>query len=334
MFFVRADGNSRIGAGHLMRCMTIAEEIKKKEEVLFLCAEEESAQFAIEKGYPATTLNTIPFSQEEAEAVIAILQKEQNPKILIDSYACEEEYTKKIHLYANIACMDDMMDKKYPSARWVINYNAFAKSSAYVEYYKEFEHAPQFLLGADYIPIRTQFLEKDYQVEENITDVLLTTGGGDDKNIAGQIMEELLQHEDNSSLIYHIVCGSFNPNKGYLLELAKKNTRIRIHENVQDMAGLMSKCDIAITAGGTTIYELCAIGVPFVCFSYARNQDRLVEFIGKNNIGIAAESLDKIKEGMKRLLDSRSIRARYSEAGKTLVDGCGATRLAKILCGE
>ena len=57
-----------------------------------------------------------------------------------------------------------------------------------------------------------------------------------------------------------------------LAVMAGKDSRIVLHEQVSDMAALMSTCDLAFSAGGTTLYELCAVGVPSVSFSMADNQ--------------------------------------------------------------
>lgn len=46
----------------------------------------------------------------------------------------------------------------------------------------------------------------------------------------------------------------------------------------------MAQCQLAVTAGGTTIYELAVLGVPFVCFSYAENQEALTEWLGTQQI--------------------------------------------------
>ena len=73
--------------------------------------------------------------------------------------------------------------------------------------------------------------------------------------------------------------GRFNPNREKLEQYASEQNNVVLHCDVKDMAGLMTACQLAVTAGGTTIYELSVLGVPFVCFSYAENQEGLTEWL-------------------------------------------------------
>ena len=50
MFYIRADGNEKIGMGHIMRCLTVADALRKQgEEVLFLTADEKPVKFIEER---------------------------------------------------------------------------------------------------------------------------------------------------------------------------------------------------------------------------------------------------------------------------------------------
>ncbi|GFI65385.1 hypothetical protein IMSAG185_00984 [Lachnospiraceae bacterium] len=101
----------------------------------------------------------------------------------------------------------------------------------------------------------------------------------------------------------------------------------------------MAECDIAVTAGGTTVYELAAVGVPFICFSCAENQEALTEYVGRTGIAGAAGAYhrepERMFENLSRLFDSmvshREIRERFSRAEQGMVDGGGAERLANAL---
>ena len=92
-------------------------------------------------------------------------------------------------------------------------------------------------------------------------------------------------------------------------------------------------------AGGTTIYELSVLGVPFVCFSYAENQEGLTEWLGKQEIaGYAGkwhytpeETRKAIGSWCRNVCENRELRQRTYEAERTLIDGQGAARIAEIL---
>lgn len=66
--------------------------------------------------------------------------------------------------------------------------------------------------------------------------------------------------------------GRFNPNREKLEQYASEQNNVVLHCDVKDMAGLMTACQLAVTAGGTTIYELSVLGVPFVCFLTQRTR--------------------------------------------------------------
>lgn len=115
--------------------------------------------------------------------------------------------------------------------------------------------------------------------------------------------------------------------------------RVKVHRQVTDMAGLMRGCDLAVTAGGTTVYELCALGVPFVCFSYAENQEALTAYVGQGDMGWNAGefhhdpkgTLERIDSLVRQALARPGLRQRMSARARVLVDGRGAKRLAEAL---
>ena len=332
---IRADGNARIGAGHLMRCLTIADAFPEKDMVGFVCADEDSAALTSEKGYETAVLSTDYRQMEsEAEAWEKLLGdvKEAGRVILADSYYVTNEYLGMLGAYGKVVLLDDMA--KTPWNVWaLINYNAFANDKMYESLHSPYD--AHIYTGGQFIPIREQFCGRGYEVEENVGHILITTGGGDQDNIAGQI----LAHIRTEGCQYHIVTGQFNPHYETLQGMAAKYQNIHIYHNVKNMAELMEKCDLAITAGGTTIYELSAIGVPFVCFSYAENQEKLTEYIGREKIAgyggafhkSKEKTLEEIGNQVSLLMEDYELRLKYAQKGKTLVDGQGAARIAEIL---
>ena len=336
---IRADGNADIGVGHLMRCLTIAGQTGERAHVVFWCADEASVALVRERGYEALALGTDYRDMDsELPRLEALVHKGQKPgMILVDSYFVTEDYLRALGAYGSVYLLEDMPGHIWP-VDGVINYNAFARRSRYeAAYGQSGENSPgtRLCIGASYAPLRPQFTGCDYQVNPQVREVLITTGGGDGENIAGRILERL---EDREFQI-HVVSGPCNPHGAWLADYAQAHPRVTVHQRVEDMAGLMLGCDLAVTAGGTTIYELCALGVPFVCFSYAENQEALTEYAGEQGIGLCAGkyhqdgagTLERIGHLVRLAAADAKLRREMSRKAKTLVDGQGASRLADAL---
>ncbi len=335
MYIIRADGNAKIGVGHLMRCLTIADAMLSyidKSDICFFCSDELSANTVKNRGYEAYVLNT-DYREMEQELPAWERLKITGATILVDSYFVTDRYLEGLRVYGKVILMDDMQERAYPVDA-VINYNIFAEPEQYNLLYGN--EAGRFI-GSAYIPVREQFLTKKCVIRDNVSNVLITTGGGDIENIAGQIFAHLAS--DNHEIHFHVISGVFNPYYEALKRLEAQKNNFHVYHDVKNMAELMLKCDTAITAGGSTIYELAALGLPFICFSYAENQEQLVQYIGSRDIAGYAGSYNKDKEAMlhkmkklfAELCSSMEIRQEYSSKELQMVDGKGADRIARIL---
>lgn len=347
---IRADGNTRIGAGHLMRCLTIAEALPDKSRAGFVCADRDSAEMVRARGFHAYVLGTdykdmeaeLPlwrklFAEEDAwnsgERMSEGPEPEAKKRIfLVDSYYVTNAYLKGLGRYGRVVLLDDMGKQAWKVSS-LINYNVFATR----EMYQAFAgmYPTKYFLGGEYIPLRKEFCGRDYCVKAQVEDVLITTGGGDVDNIAGKILERIWEPDCR----YHVVTGRFNPHYDELCEQAKLHGNIHIYHDVKDMAILMEQCDLAVTAGGTTVYELSAIGVPYVCFSYAENQEQLAEYVGRHGVaGFGGAyhknpegTLEKIARQIEEWKENPELRKSCSDGARRLVDGKGAGRIATLL---
>ncbi len=341
MFIVRADGNAKIGAGHLMRSLTIAQAVRSlpdAPEVLVLCADEDSAKMAADHGFSTRVFRTDYKQMEEELTLWKQWITEENNIILVDSYYVTEAYLKGLKQFGRVCLMDDLQQQAYP-VDLVINYNVFADEAVYEELYGSRESVTaQFCLGGAYVPIREQFQNVSYRVKEKVEQVLLTTGAGDADNIAGAIMDRIYRED----LFYHVLVGRFSPHLADWQMRAQRCPNIRVHFDVQDMAGLMGQCDLAITAGGSTVYELAAVGVPLIAFAYADNQELLVEYLRVQDCAGSAgawhrqkeQTMNRLEELFKKFCEDVILRRGYAERERKMVDGRGALRLAERLCRE
>lgn len=328
MIFFRADGNSTIGLGHLMRCFAIADEIGN-DKVCFLCADNQSGDIADSRGFKTRVLGTKPFSKEEALIVTDICKEEnEKPTIVIDSYLVSKEYTSYIHEFAKIICMDDIY-AEYENVDGIINYNSYADSKNYNV------NNVKLLVGAEYVPLRREFQGYEELIRTNINKILISTGGSDPQNLAYKITNRLLCNDVFKEKEIHIVCGKMNPNKEELVNLASENCNVNVHVDVKNMSQLMKDCDIAVSAGGSTCYEMCAMGLPFVVFSFADNQRLLAIDMGNRGGAIYAGHIEgepdsvltNIAESLLKIEQEQNMLKSMSSCGHKVVDGLGAKRL-------
>lgn len=338
MIWIRADGRKEIGTGHVMRCLSIADALcRMGEQVCFLLADNSAVPLLERQGQEYRILNSsYQHPEEELEELMPLLAESQSGVFLADSYYVTDTYLRRVRDFMPVCYMDDMGISGLP-VDLLINYNIFADTSLYERFGDE---RTLYLLGTEYAPLRREFQEVPYQVREKVRRVLLTTGGSDIYNLAGKILEEVLANEETQNLEYCVVSGVYNEYLPALLEIEKKHPGVQVHSNVTDMSELMRTCDIAVTAGGSTMYELCAVGVPIICFSFVDNQEKIVE--GFRNRNIVCFGGDYLRQGERMVRDvaahiellcrNAELRKNYSIRQKTLVDGQGAMRIARQLC--
>lgn len=336
MYLIRADGNAQIGAGHLMRCLTIADALPEKKQVYFLCADNQSAELARSRGYRAAAFGTDYRRPEEElplwEAGEWTAEGKSRNAILADSYYVTPRYLKTLQRYGRVALLEDLGRQAFP-VDLVVNYNVFAKEGQYRRLYQG--SGTEYCLGGNYIPIRPQFTGGVYRVRETVENVLITAGGGDAGNIAGKILDRIY----NEKINYHLIIGRYNPHYQMMKSLEAQQKGVYIYHDVSDMASLMRRCDIAITAAGTTLYELAAVGVPFICFSYAENQEQLAEYVEQTGIACCGgryheepyRTLEGIANAVCELTGDFQKRNRCYLKETGLVDGHGAERIAAAL---
>ena len=220
----------------------------------------------------------------------------------------------------------------------LINYNIYGASMGYQENYTT---ATRLVLGSSYAPVKAAFMNTPYTIREKVSNILITMGGSDTLNIAGQLGELLLEHLPKKVKLT-LVCGRFSPHLESVRKLAETEAskgRMEILTDVSDMWNVMQRCDLAIAAAGSTMYELCTMGVPTVCCYYVENQRRMAECFGERtsmcNAGDFSKNpeqvLQKILKHTLLLMQEDQMRKVLSSEMKSVSDGWGAYRIAEVL---
>ena len=334
---IRADGNTILGMGHLMRCRTIALQLVKRGcRVVFFTSDDKAGELLESWGFPVRVLHSDYRNMEqELPALLEGLSKEGVRLLLVDSYQVTREYLNALGKRQPVYLMDDMGQQVFP-VKGVINYNIYG---AELPYEKSYGAGVRLLLGACFAPVREEFVTGTYTVRECAERIVITMGGSELYDFGGELAEMLCKQIGDVEL--ELVCGAFSPHLERLRLLEAKEKRIHVHGNVQNMAELMEGCDLAISAAGSTMYELCAVGVPAITCYYVENQRQIAESFGRKtkvyNAGNLAEkpkeAMENILAQVKKMLSQYGLRTETSASMRGLVDGVGAGSIAEALMG-
>lgn len=332
MLYIRTDMNDVIATGHMMRCIAIAEAAKKfGESTTFLLADAQAVALLAQRGFEYIVLNT---SWKDMETELGELQKiieNQNIKsILVDSYQATPEYFKKLGMLVKTVYIDDMNVSVYPVDALI----------CYADYWEKFNYTRQYrkaelFLGAEYIPLRQEFADcKKKNIKPQVENLLLLSGGSDRYHALKRILEYL---EADQYKRVDVICGVYNLDYEMLCEKYGQQKNIYIHKSVKNIEDYMINADVAITAGGTTLYELCAVGTPAISYSMADNQlENVKSFRESGLIDCAGDArYDDVGKNVCKYLNlyrgDWSLRQKKSMEMQKKVDGKGAERIAKIL---
>lgn len=343
MLYIRADANEIIATGHIMRCLSIAQSYHSLtgEKVIFITADEKGREIVEKYGYQVIVLNTIWNDlDQETDILIELIKKESINKLLIDSYYVTPNYMERLHKHTTICYIDDLNSFHY-SCSYLFNYSIYNKKFNYESEYCNSDTT--LLLGCKYAPLRSDFRDiKKKQIKSRPDNILLLTGGTDHYHFALHFLDYLLNKnlKNNNQLeniTFDIVCGCYNDKYDEICSLAELNRNIRVHKSLSDLDIYMKKADIVISAGGTTLYELCACGTPTIAYVLADNQIDNVNGFRDKGLMLSIGDIRKnfqysdLFSTIEKLLTDYDLRKNLSQKMQNVVDGKGAERIAKIL---
>lgn len=299
MIYIRADANSNIGMGHIMRCLSIADAFRSNGIMsTFIVADENALAVVALRGYEAIVLNSA-FDDMEAELPLWKLKGILEADIIIvDSYFVTDSYLLKIKSdflkNGKLVYIDDITAFAYP-VDTLVNYNAFAEISKYQSLYKDTSVAfPKLILGPSYAPLRAMFQNVLKRLQPKIVkNILISTGGADKFHLALLLITALKENVASKDYNYHFLIGAMNEDKEQIRKLALGYDNLVIHENVSDMRHLLEGMDLAVSAAGSTLYEICACGVPLITYTIADNQILGAEAFQKLGLAINIGDLRK-----------------------------------------
>ena len=335
MILIRADANEHIGTGHVMRCLSIANAfVQAGHEVKFITADHRGDGLIKSRGFESICLNS-EWTQMEGEEIGSILRSYRPDLLLVDSYFVTEPYLSSISDSVTLAYLDDL-NKATWNLDFLINYNIFGTVMDY-SHYKETK--TRLILGPTYAPLRNEFKSvPQHKINDMkyVKNIMVSAGGADPERITEKLIENVC--DDLKDIVFHFIIGALNPRLEKIRALANEHKNVILHINVKNMTALMKSCDIAISAAGSTLYELCACGTPSITYVLADNQLAAADEFERQGVMISAGDcrgnacfIPSLAERLHELIGDKEKRSQLSVKMQSLVDGCGAERMVGII---
>lgn len=342
----RVDTNPSIGFGHVMRCLSIADAaVSLHLNAIFILADNAGQELVTRRGYQTVILGSsyteLDGETEKVSSVIA----EISPKVLIiDSYFVTERYLNIIwnkcrSTGSKLVYIDDILSFPYP-CDVLLNYGIYGAKEDYKNLYKGTDHFPNLLLGPSFAPLRQEFQNVMPRIiRKQGKDILCSTGGSDSAHMTLALAAEI-QRQAISELTFHLIIGAMNEDKALIYERTEDTPNIVLHENVQNMSILMQSFDVAISAAGSTLYELCVTQTPTIIYILADNQIPGAEGFERCGVmkcagdvrQLGAEALaGKLVEAAIELCENYNERVRIAEKMSEMTDGQGTKRIVKAI---
>ena len=333
MLYIRVDMNNVIATGHMMRCLSVADAARDMGlETTFIVADEQALSLLEKRGYLSVVLNT---KWDDMDSELPVIKKviEENhiEYLLIDSYKVTQNYLKELTAIVKTLYIDDVNAFVYP-VNGLICYANYWEKFGYDKKYSD----TKLFLGPSYTPLKMVYKQCEPKIiSPKLQSLLLVSGGTDPYGILEGVLDKL-QKEVHENI--DVICGIYYAGYDILCEKYAEYKNVNILKAVPDMEVYIKKADLAITAGGTTLYELCAMGTPALSYSFADNQlDNVRQFDKDGIIDYCGDvRYDEVIGKMKELLgkyQNPKLREERSRKMQALIDGKGAWRIVEAIKG-
>ena len=356
----RCDASIQIGSGHVMRCLTLADELSRQgAESFFICRQHDGSLIEIlqQRGYQVYTLplehglvieseskatlahaDWLASTQHrDAELSISIVKAIQPDWLIVDHYALDENWEKRLKPYCKkLMIIDDLADRKH-DCDVLLDQNFGRDPQDYATYVNK---DCKLLCGSNYALLRPEFaVWRSYSLERRqhnkLASILINLGGVDKDNMTTKILKALQNKSLPDSCSITIVMGSTSPwIEAVKQQAAVMQWRTVVKVGIDNMAELMANSDLAIGAAGSTSWERCCLGLPTIMLVLADNQQIIASAL--EAVGAARTFDINILEAEPLAFDQviKSVVPKMKEMSRAtskVNDGLGALRLSRFL---
>lgn len=302
---IRTDSSTAIGTGHVMRCLTLADQLTKQgASVLFVCRDLPGSiiEEIRRRGYPVhglahagdaivSTQKTDEYAQwlvvsKKVDMVQTrrVLENLATPCdwLIVDHYALDKEWESGLRKHAGqIMVIDDLANREH-DCDLLLDQNFYEDQDS--RYNGLVSDNCRLLLGPRYGLIREEFrvvCSSQKRATGQCRRILVFFGGVDATNQTGKALGAI-EKVKHTKLQYDIVAGAANPHWNELSQRAERRRNVNLRRHVDNMAEFMAQADLSVGAGGTTTFERLYLGLPTIAVSAAENQVKSLEDLSRH----------------------------------------------------
>lgn len=332
---IRADASSVIGGGHIGRCVALAEALREQgAEVTFLTAalDRASAETLGRRGFRVHRLRAKSI-KKDSEAVRALLGSLRPDWLVVDQPNIDRAWEDSVRPVApRILVMDDTAERQH-SADALVDPGRHPRLGTR-DYAGKLPAACRLFLGPSFAMLRDEFRTNRRRARPAriATRVIISFGNADPTGETAKALEAIGQFEDGR-VQFDVVLPAASPSLPKLRAACRRLPLVKPHERLSDMSAVLAGADFALGAGGVSLWERCAMGLPSLVVMTADNQRSSIELAARAGaihlIGNAA-SVDAatMAQAVREFVAKSRRRRSMAEKARRLVDGRGAIRLA------
>ncbi len=326
----RADSGVRMGTGHVMRCMALAQAWRETGGKPVFAIAGDPLQRLKDENVHCVKVKVVPGSADDVTATVELAKQVNAFWVIVDGYHFGSDFQKELKKAGfRVVAVDDNGESKSYYADRVVNANLHAKKGMYpdrAEYTK-------LLLGPRYAFLRREFwdsFKKPREIAVKGKNLLITLGGSDPDNITETIITVLglIKPHWNEAVV---LVGAGNPHMDALEKAAHRISGLSLVKDARNMVHLMEWADAAISAGGSTCWELAATRLPMIMIVLAENQVDIAEAVQKACAGVNLGwghklDIEHAAQKVTDILNSQEARTKMSMAAVSITDGLGGMR--------
>lgn len=345
---IRADASLKIGSGHIMRCLTLADSLREQgAEVRFLCRPHNGnlIGWIKQKGYHVDVLEASTDDSDktlfhsawlgatqiqDAEQCTAALN-DPIDWLIVDHYALDKTWQALMQsCYQKLMVIDDLGDREN-LCDVLLDQNFGSTEEKYRDLVPK--HC-QVLAGSDYTLLRPEFVQwREYSLQRrkkpDLKKLLINLGGVDAENLTTQLLEQLQSCDLPYDIEITAVMGATAPHLKSVERAAQKNKfQVSVKTGVSNMAELMANADLAIGAAGSTSWERCCLGLPTIQLVIAENQKVIAQALSQVGAVILLEQMTDLAEAFNKACAQLK---QLSENSAKIADGQGTGRVCGYL---